>query len=673
MRIAATGDRTDMQDNRDYTKKGFLLACMVIVCLVGVSFIPPVKVGGMVIKRANILSDIIEYDDSAIMMYGSEQILDTSFLELFKEIPRREQVADTTAVRAAGQLSDSLASGGAGNPSSTAGSPETEAAAVTGIPVATINKTYTVRPHVYCDTIVSIEDFSHGQAMMSRFYNSLAYDSAERTVRIAVLGDSFIEADIITADLREQLQLAYGGGGVGFVPFSTPLSKHRGTIKHTHTGWTNHNIIKHKSVPEEYKKWFSISGMLSIPEEGASVDYNGVKFRSRIETANTATLLFANRKGSSLAVTVNDSIEHTYTPPISDSLGSIRIGHGGISSLGIKVTDADGFIGYGVVLEDSVGVSVHNYSVRSNSGMALLGTDYTVNSRIDSLMNYDLVILQYGLNAMSPDVTDYKYYGRQLVRIIEYVKQCFPRSAILVMSVGDRSSLKNGTAVTMPAVKAMLETQRAAAETTGVGFWNTFEAMGGDNSMRGFVEKKWASKDYTHIGYPGGKYIAGQLVAYLNAAVESIREQREGDLAPLLDIDMPLPGISDIATMQGMQLAGKPNSTGNSPKEDDGADTETEADIAGSDGSETDSYDTDDGAYNFNTDTAYDDSQDGGPNDDDSEGGMSNTGSDSGLNDTYAITYDETDDAVIIEPLLITAPAEAERVRDANNTAGTML
>jgi hypothetical protein len=103
------------------------------------------------------------------------------------------------------------------------------------------------------------------------------------------------------------------------------------------------------------------------------------------------------------------------------------------------------------------------------------------------------------------------------------------------MSVGDRSSLQNGTAVTMPAVKAMLETQRAAAEATGVGFWNTFEAMGGDNSMQRFVDNKWAAKDYTHIGYLGGKYIASQLVAYLKAAVESIREQQSGDLSPILD------------------------------------------------------------------------------------------------------------------------------------------
>ena len=46
--------------------------------------------------------------------------------------------------------------------------------------------------------------------------------NARRPVRIAFFGDSFVEGDILTADLREKLQLAYGGGGTGFAPTSRP-------------------------------------------------------------------------------------------------------------------------------------------------------------------------------------------------------------------------------------------------------------------------------------------------------------------------------------------------------------------------------------------------------------------------------------------------------------------
>lgn len=514
-----------MASEKDYTKYSFLLTGLVVLMLICVSFIPPVRVGNTVVKRANILSDIFPVEDEITPPPCPESLLDTSFLVGF-EFPAGEEAPSSGNAypeggpeTAAGTIgTDDVPSGG--GPEGTPG-PEAEAAeegedAEEGMTCAAVEN----------PDLVAIEDFSPGGEMMNRFYNALAYESDERVVRIAVLGDSFIESDIITADMREQLQERYGGSGVGFVPFTTPLSKYRGTVRHTFSNWDYYNIMQKKSVPEEYQDKFFISGMLSVPKKGASVQYEGVKFRRRIETANTATMIFANRGGSVIDVTLNDSVRKTYTPPRHDSLIShITIRDGAISKLGISVGEPEGFIGYGVVLEDSVGVSVHNYSVRSNSGLAIFGTDAGVNRQIGGLMDYDLIILQYGLNVMSNDVFDYGYYERHLTRIVEYVKQCFPGSAILIMSVGDRSTLKSGTAVTMPEVRAMIDTQRGAAEKSGVGFWNTLEGMGGENSMAEFVRNKWASKDHTHINYSGGKQIAGQLVSYINAAVESIIAQ----------------------------------------------------------------------------------------------------------------------------------------------------
>lgn len=51
---------------------------------------------------------------------------------------------------------------------------------------------------------------------MKFFYEALD-EVKERPVHIAYFGDSFIEADILTGDLRDMLQERYGGCGVGFV------------------------------------------------------------------------------------------------------------------------------------------------------------------------------------------------------------------------------------------------------------------------------------------------------------------------------------------------------------------------------------------------------------------------------------------------------------------------
>ena len=42
-----------------------------------------------------------------------------------------------------------------------------------------------------------------------------------------------------------------------------------------------------------------------------------------------------------------------------------------------------------------------------------------------------------------------------------------------------------------------------------------------------FVEKHWAAKDYTHIGYTGGKYVADRLVDALITGVDSMRREIE--------------------------------------------------------------------------------------------------------------------------------------------------
>ena len=68
-----------------------------------------------------------------------------------------------------------------------------------------------------------IEDYSDSTLRgMTPFYRALDELAAKpRPVRIAYFGDSFIEADILTADLRAMLQERYGGCGVGFVTITS--------------------------------------------------------------------------------------------------------------------------------------------------------------------------------------------------------------------------------------------------------------------------------------------------------------------------------------------------------------------------------------------------------------------------------------------------------------------
>jgi hypothetical protein len=63
----------------------------------------------------------------------------------------------------------------------------------------------------------------------------------------------------------------------------------------------------------------------------------------------------------------------------------------------------------------------------------------------------------------------------------------------------------------MPAVLSLLRAQRQTAIRAEVTFWSTFAAMGGQNSMVKYVDSNWASKDYTHLSFRGGREVANAL------------------------------------------------------------------------------------------------------------------------------------------------------------------
>ncbi len=502
-----------MSSQRDYTSYAPLITLLVVAVLIGLSFLPRFKVGGVTIKRTNIISDLIQQEEDPELL-EADPYFDSTFLNeaaAMKVIDSATRNANYDTLNLPDLASEEWQI-------STSQEEDEQNNLLLSSPLQTHKAN------------VAIECFS--DEAMERINEALNKKNGH-PVRIAVLGDSFIEGDIFTADLREQLQDLRGGRGVGFVPFATPMSKFRASVLHNYSNWNIYNIRNKAEIPAEYKKSFFVSGIVCVPNEGATTRLEGVTFRKHLNQADAARLIFINRNNTRINVVVNDSVSRIFTPESSDHIQQIVI-KAPIHSIKVTLTHTQGFTGYGIVLEGRGGVSVDNYSIRGNSGMALFETNSFVNQQINRMRGYDLVVLQYGLNVMTAEVLSYNSYAKTLAHIIRYTQQCFPGASILVMGVGDRSKMQNGQFITMPSVHGMIKAQRKAAEETGVAFWNTFEAMGGENSMVAFVEKKWASQDHTHIRFPGGKYIAKELTAALIENADANVSDSENQPMPFL-------------------------------------------------------------------------------------------------------------------------------------------
>ncbi len=541
----------------DFTSRGWLVAVATLAVLIVVSFIPPISVGGVSLRRASIISDLITLEsntptDEALAEAAPE--IDVEEFEVDLE-QVAQTVARTTATASPTGEATSASWEGIFDEQPTGGEIEQS----TPLPLeAILTADYSdILPED--GLITSVEEFRGDDfdTPLNRFYEKLL--AGQEPVRVAFMGDSFVEGDILTADLRELLQDTFMGGGVGFVPFASPFTGFRQTIKTTSKGWTPYNIMQRKSVPEPYVGDFFVSGWVARPAAGASTRWEMSSKRRHLEECSRARLLFICREASSIAVTLNDGEERIFEFEADDVVRQIVVEEERISSLEMKILSGEaGFTGIGADFDSKEGVAVDNFSIRSNNGQAMFWSSAAVNAQIHTMRAYDLVILQYGLNIMQADRHNYSLYGEQVEKMIRYAESCFPGAAILVMGVSDRSQRGEQGIVPMSSAVDLTASQREAAEKCGASFWNTYEAMQRMGGMTRFVENGWAGKDYTHINYAGGREIARQLYYGLLQGAQSrsrTLRQRMEDAQPVLpertlEIEVPELNIDTLITIE---------------------------------------------------------------------------------------------------------------------------
>ncbi|MFR9627417.1 MAG: hypothetical protein SNH55_07225 [Rikenellaceae bacterium] len=521
---------------QDYIRRGAIGALVVIVSLIALGFIPAVSVGNVTLRRINILSLVldtpveksllepmdleldeeeydIDLDAVASELEQAYEEIETIAIEIEEEIEtipkdtialeERQPIAPIKEVQHVAHIEH--------HPK-----PKEYAKQITGSEMVKVNTQRLLPQSVVLTPIENFDTLEYGK--LDRFYRKLSTKGS--TTRIAVLGDSFIEGDILTSDLRESLQRCYGGCGAGFTPMSSPLTKYRQTIKCDSRGWKSYNIMKRRSSPEKYASNWAVSGWICEPTtDGASVKWSCTDNRELLDSCSRVRLIFMSRESSEISVALNGGEPQIFSVSGSERLQHIELSKRWISSCEMKVlSGASGFVGYGAIFEGD-GVVVDNYSIRSNNGQAMLWTNPTINAQIDGIVGgYDMVVLQYGLNILQRGVKNYSSYAEQIEKMITFARLCFPRAAIMVMGVSDRSMHENGRYEPITEAADMTAYQQQAAQNMGAAFWNTLSAMEARGGMVEFVANNWAAKDFTHINFEGGRQIGKAIAEAINVA-----------------------------------------------------------------------------------------------------------------------------------------------------------
>ncbi len=339
---------------------------------------------------------------------------------------------------------------------------------------------------------------------LSHFFQSLnLLKKKKHKTRIAYFGDSMIEGDLITQDFRECLQDEFGGTGVGYLPVTSIVAGFRTSVFHSFEGWTTYNLLE--KIPSGHS--LGIAGYCFVASSGSSVRYTAVK-RKHLDKFVQTKLIYGKSEGEN-SVTINgNSYLLNGTNPVNELLVNTFA-----QQVTAKFQCSSPVDVFGFSMESDSGVFVDNFSFRGNSGLPIQKVKQDIYSSTNDCLDYDLIVLEYGLNTVDPAVTDFSWYERGMNVVIKHMQASFPNASILLISVGDKSYRKDGVYQTDPSVPILVEAQKRMAKDNKLAFWSLYDAMGGNGSMVQWVEgdTALANKDYTHFNFKGAHKV-GKLL-----------------------------------------------------------------------------------------------------------------------------------------------------------------
>lgn len=339
-----------------------------------------------------------------------------------------------------------------------------------------------------------------------------ALDSASvRSTRIVHYGDSQLEEDRITNNVREQMQERFGGSGVGLMPLIQPYTTL--TLKQLRTSSANRSIVygaKEFSVPSgrygpmgQAARLVGSLGITYAPNTRLAEGYRGRRYDKITILTDTVRAPLTITSGALTATldTISRPMRR-YVLDVPDSTENITFHLSGTADV------------YGVMLDGATGVSVDNVAMRGCSGTIFTRIDAGQLKDFYDNENVSLIILQYGGNAVpymrvGKALTE---FGEKIYKQIRYVREQAPDAAILFIGPSDMSTNVNGSMRTYPALPAIIDTLRANANRAGAAYWDLYEVMGGQNSMVEWSRSGYAGKDYIHFTHKGADEV-GNLLA----------------------------------------------------------------------------------------------------------------------------------------------------------------
>lgn len=348
------------------------------------------------------------------------------------------------------------------------------------------------KPKPIAPPVVRVDSVTDSRIFLQAFYASLP-ETGSHVVRVMHYGDSQIEEDRMTQQIRQQLQNIYGGRGAGLMPLAQTIP----SLTVRQELFMNDRRVNPAQGPRRYlvysfKRDQRADGLYGPMGQMAYLADSLVKGSEAITAV--CTPLDGRAHYTRWRVFADDSIDYSFA---GDTV--YLNGKGGV---------------YGLSQESSTGIIVDNIPMRGCLGTVFTKMNAAQLQRFYREENVRFIILQYGGNAIpsnrNPGTIAAIVSGlRDQVR---YLKTCAPEASILFIGPSDMLTQEDGEWQTYPMVPYMDRLLRKMALEENIAYFSLYRWMGGAGSMLRWREIGLAGNDGVHFTRSGARK-AGNAVA----------------------------------------------------------------------------------------------------------------------------------------------------------------
>lgn len=377
---------------------------------------------------------------------------------------------------------------------------------------------------------IAIDD-STGHALDS-FYTRLASTKRKEpgaVTRILHYGDSVLTSDYVSGTIRRKMQAEFGDAGHGFILIAKPWDWyfHNDVTQGAGEGWSSSRI----TGPFNGDRMYGIGGVSFAGTPGAHAWYGTATGQTYGKKVSRFDVYYMETPGGGSVELRSEGKTETFSTRGDAKISRIRslVVTDGEAKLSLKVTSGTPRL-FGVALERDVpGVVYDALGANGGRGELLAAMDPGHWREQMDLRDPALVILHYGTNESETGMVHREAYEKTLRGLVEKVKAAAPKASVLIVAPLDRAEkTESGAMHTKPIILKLVEAQKKVAGEAGVGFWNTFEAMGGEGSMATWVRKGLAGSDLTHPSPQGGEVLGDLLYKALTSGFEAWQGDARG-------------------------------------------------------------------------------------------------------------------------------------------------